>query len=166
MTRRTFGLGLAVLLASSSCASSLPALANTRPSPEALAGAVLEALVQRDRAMLDALALNEQEFRDHVWPELPASRPERNLPFSYVWGDLHQKSEGALAQTLAARGGQRYDLVSVRGTGETTDYQTYRVHRETVLVVRDPAGVQQELKLFGSMLEKNGMWKVFSYVND
>ena len=56
---------------------------------------------RRDRARLDALALSEQEFRDHVWPDLPAARPERNLPFSYVWGDLHQKSNISLARDAA-----------------------------------------------------------------
>ena len=81
----------------------MPPLANTSASPEALAAAVLDALARGDRARLDALALTEQEFRDHVWPDLPAARPERNLPFSYVWGDLHQKSNLSLAQTLRAQ---------------------------------------------------------------
>ncbi len=53
------------------------------------------------------LALNEIEFREQVWPELPAARPERNLPFSYVWGDLRQKSDANLERTLARHGGRR-----------------------------------------------------------
>ena len=91
--------------------------------------AVLDAIQRRDITTLRSLALNEQEFREHIWPELPASRPERNLPFSYVWGDLHQKSEAALAQTLARHGGRRYMLVSVRFAGESTRYPSYTVYR-------------------------------------
>jgi hypothetical protein len=115
---------------------------------------------------LHDLVLSEQEFRDHVWPELPAARPERNLPFSYVWGDLRQKSESSLAVTLAEHGGQHYDLVSVRSLGETTTYQTYFVHRTTALRVRAKSGAEIELRIFGSMLEKGGEFKVFSYVVD
>jgi hypothetical protein len=128
--------------------------------------AVLDAIQRRDIVTLRSLALNEQEFREHIWPELPASRPERNLPFSYVWGDLHQKSEAALVQTLARHGGRRYMLVSVRFGGESTRYPSYTVYRETVLKVRDDAGTEADLRLFGSSLEKDDAWKVFSYVVD
>jgi hypothetical protein len=131
-----------------------------------LARRVLEAIELNDRDGLQALALSEQEFRDHVWPELPAARPERNLPFSYVWGDLRQKSDLALRRTLAQHGGRHYDFIAVRSAGETTRYQTYAVHRETVLTVRDSDGTELTLRLFGSSIEKDGAWKVFSYVVD
>jgi hypothetical protein len=127
---------------------------------------VLDALERRDLEGLRALALNEREFRDHVWPKLPAARPERNLPFSYVWGDLHQKSETALRGTLAAHGGRHYELVATRATGEATRYETYTVYRETLLTVRNEQGTELNLRLFGSTIEENGGWKVFSYVVD
>lgn len=124
------------------------------------------AVERQDTTTLHGLALNEQEFREQVWPELPAARPERNLPFSYVWGDLRQKSDHSLAQTLARYGGRKYTLVSVRMAGETTRYSTYTVHRETVLQVRDEADTHADLRLFGSAIQKDGAWKVFSYVVD
>ena len=92
-----------VALAAIVACSRAPPLANTHSSASSLASAVLDALARRDRAALKALALNETEFRDHVWPELPAARPERNLPFSYVWGELRQKSLQALAAGYPAR---------------------------------------------------------------
>lgn len=116
--------------------------------------------------MLRDLALSEQEFRDHVWPDLPAAKPERNLPFSYVWGDLRQKSQAGLAGILATHGGHRYELVGVRFDGTSTRYGTCEVHRDTVLTVRDPSGMQQDVELFGSSVEQDGRWKVFSYVVD
>ena len=138
-------------------------LKSTAPSPELVARAILQALVVRDAAALHRIALTEYEFRDHVWPQLPAARPERNLPFSYVWGDLHQKSEQALARILQQHGGRRYDLQRVEFAGRT-DYATYRVHREARLHVRDSSGTAREIRLCGSMVEKEGTWKVFSYV--
>jgi hypothetical protein len=126
---------------------------------------VLEALARNDRAALEAMALSEQEFRNHVWPELPAARPERNLPFSYVWGDLRQKSTGALSETLSRHGGRRYKLVRVAFSNQT-DYPSYRVHRESTLHVRDAAGKEHTLRVCGSFIEKAGVWKVFSFVVD
>jgi hypothetical protein len=156
-------LGLAVLLAG--CGAP-PSLEDAQDSPEALAGAVLQAFANGDRSALERLALSESEFRDHVWPALPAARPERNLPFSYVWGDLRQKSGHSLQRSLAEHGGRRYTLTSVRFEGGTTQYGSYRVHRDTVLRVRDERGAEADVRLAGSMLEEDGGWKIFSYVVD
>ncbi len=153
-------IGLAALAA---CGPSKTPLADTRDSARAVAQAVIEGLEAGDRATLTALTLSEQEFRDRVWPELPSARPERNLPFSYVWGDLRQKSEESLRVLLATHGGQRYTLVDVR-FADRTPYQTYTVHRAATFVVRDATGQEHDLRLCGSMIEQDGRWKVFSYV--
>ena len=159
-------LALTLALSSAACRPSVPPLANTQSSASALVNAVLNGFERRDLAALRALAANEAEFRDHVWPELPSARPERNLPFSYVWGDLRQKSEAALSRTLATHGGQHYELVAVHFRGETTRYNTHVVHRETDLTVKDAAGTELRMRLFGSTIEKDGRFKVFSYVVD
>jgi hypothetical protein len=154
-----------VLLAGSlflaSCASPATPLADTRDSPQAVAQAVIDAVTAGNSAAL--VSLSEQEFREHIWPELPAARPERNLPFSYVWGDLHQKSGTSLAATLARYRGQRLSLVEVRH-GEVTRYESYSVHRDSVFVVRTADGATDDVRLCGAMVEQGGRWKVFSYV--
>lgn len=165
MIRSTLVLGLIAMVVASGCSSTTP-LANGHLSAEEVAGAVLDGLARRDRAGLEALALSDREFRQHVWPALPASRPERNLPYSYVWGELHQKSRTQLAQTLAEHGGKNWTLLGVRFGGETTKYPSYTVHREATFRVRDASGTESEIRTCGSMLEKDGAWKVFSYVVD
>lgn len=154
-----------LLLAAAGGCSTAPPLAHTHSSAEAAAAAVLDALAGRDRTALAALAVSEEEFRDHVWPSLPAARPERNLPFSYVWGDLRQKSEQTLARTLAAHGGRRYALVAVHFEGQT-DYGDYRIHRAATLQVRDETGATGSVRVYGSMINQRGRWKVFSYIVD
>jgi hypothetical protein len=141
-------------------------LAHAASSPSALATAVLRAIERRDAAALRALAISEEEFRQHVWPELPSARPERNLPFSYVWGDLRMKSDAGLKEVLAIHGGRHYELAAIRAAGETTQYPTYLVHRQARITVKDPMGALLELRVFGSVLEKDGRFKVFSYVVD
>ena len=144
----------------------LPPLHATFGDPEAVAAAVLDALAARDVERLEALALSETEFRTVVWPELPSSRPERGLPFDYAWGDLHQKSNNALRRLIAGHGGRRYTLLGVAFDGESTVYDTYTVHRESRLLLRDEDGAEQQSHLFGSILERDGEFKLFSYVVD
>ncbi len=162
--RATLVIAVLVLCGGVAC-NRVPPLANTSGSPEALATAVLDSLAQGDRAKLDAIAVSEQEFRDHVWPDLPAARPERNLPFSYVWKDLHQKSDISLSRTLAAQAGKRYTLQRVTFSDKTT-YAGYVVHRDARFEVTDANGAPASLQVCGSFLEKDGVWKVFSYVVD
>jgi hypothetical protein len=82
-----------------------------------------------------------------------------------VWGDLHQKSNIGLAETLQNYGGRRYPLKRVTFSGETK-YTGYVVHRDAKFEVTDSSGGSTELRVCGSFIEKNGMWKVFSYVVD
>ena len=160
---RLWPIAAVLCLGTAGCARPLP---NSHTSLEALTAAVLDAVESRDAVALRSLALDEREFREHVWPELPASRPERNLPFSYVWTDLNTKSEAGLNAVLAACGGRRYQLDRVRFTGGATQYETFVVHRESVVDVRDGEGRRETLQLFGSVIEKGGRFKVFSYVVD
>jgi hypothetical protein len=153
---------VALLIGAAACTSHAP-LANAYDSPEAVARAVLDALRTGDRVRLDALALSEREFNDHVWPDLPAARPERNLPFSYVWGELHQKSNLHLSATLAKQAGHQYVVRAVT-FGDATGYAHYRVHRQATIRVREPSGNEADIRVCGSMIEKDGRWKVFSYV--
>nr|MBA3269320.1 hypothetical protein [Acidobacteriota bacterium] len=153
--------GLAFLLLLTSACGPTPLL-NTQPSADALVREVLTAVSRQDEGRLRALALDEGEFRRHVWPALPAARPERNVPFSYVWGDLRQKSNGRLRATLGAHGGRNYQFTSVSFSGGTTAYAGFAVHRDAVLVVRGADGIEQQLRIFGSAIEKDGAWKVFS----
>jgi len=143
-----------------------PPLAHTFDSPEQLAAAVAAAIERNDADRLLSLALTEQEFRWHVWPRLPASRAERGVPFGLVWGQLYSKSRAYLRQTLAAHGGRRLHVVRVRFRGDATDHGAFRVRREAEVVVRDENGAERSVRLFGSVLEQGGRYKLFSYVVD
>jgi hypothetical protein len=156
---------VAVLLAAACRAAPAP-LAPLLDSPDELAHEVLEALAARDRTRLAALAMTEAEFRARVWPELPASRPERNLTAGYVWNDLTRKSDGSLRGVLSTHGGKRYTLRRLEFAGETTNYGTFSVSRDTELIVVDEAGAEHRIRAFGSVLRADGGVKVFSYVVD
>lgn len=135
-------------------------------SPEEAARQALELVAAGDAESLSRLALRETDFREAVYPRLPASRPERNTSAEFLWGMLHQRSRHALASTLDRHRGQRYELIAVDFVGETTDYGPFQVHRETVLTVSAPDGARGALRIFGSMLEQDGRYQIFSFVTD
>jgi hypothetical protein len=130
------------------------------------AEAFLDALAADDFERMRATALSEREFSDVVWPELPSSRPDRNLPLDYAWRDLNQKSWGSLRRVAHRHGGKRYRLERVEFLGETTEYVTFAVHREARLLLTGEQGERLRLSLFGSMIERGGRWKLFSFVTD
>ncbi len=156
---------LLLLGLSLACRPSPPSLSGASPSAQALAEALVTAYRTSDRAALGRMTMTEAEFRQWVWPHLPAARPERNLPFSYVWGDLHQKSEASLGQLFARYGGRDMAAEAVRFS-TVSPYGQATVHREATVTVSSPSGSGEPLRLSGSFLEIHGQWKVFSFVVD
>ena len=139
----------------------------TFDSPTAAAQAVVDALSQGDVATLERLALDEHEFRRIVWPRQPAARPGRNLPWDYVWRDLAGKSRAQLRGRLAEwPRGRPLTVVDVAFDGDTTDYDTYRVMRKSRITLGAADGTRMTVRLFGSLIEQHGRFKIFSYVTD
>jgi hypothetical protein len=142
------------------------ALRQTLGSPKAVAEAVVAALDRRDAAALEQMAVTEAEFQRVVWPRQPAARPERNIPWEYAWRDLAGKSRVQLHGRLQEWRPGTGTVVDVGFDGETTDYGSYRVMRKSRITLRDPAGRLTTARLFGSIIEQDGRYKVFSYVVD
>lgn len=141
-------------------------VSHTFDSPEALGRAVLEALTAGDVAGLQAMQLSEAEFKTHVWPELPVSRPERNVPFEYAWGQMKQRSDGSLQTTLSRYRGRILAFSSTRFTGETTQYATFAVMRDSEITALDESGRELVLRLYGSAMLKDARYKLYSFVVD
>jgi hypothetical protein len=141
-------------------------LSGTFPSIEALAEEILLGIEANDFEALIGLALSKAEYRDYVWPQLPASRPGTNLTVDYTYQGLRTKSFHALRFTLEEHGGRKYELLGVEFAGETTDYNTYRVFRDARVLVRNEEGNEGYLDLFGSVMEYRGQYKLFSFVTD
>jgi hypothetical protein len=133
----------------------------THASPEALAEVFLEALEAEDRPRLEELALSEHEFRLEVFPEMPVYG---NIPPSFAWSQIASRSLYGLSNVLHAHGGRAWNLEEIVFRGGTTVYQTFVVHREPMLRLRDRrTGETRTLAFFGSILEHRGRYKLFSF---
>jgi hypothetical protein len=140
-------------------------LVNARPSAEELARSLLTALALRDGDKVKALRLTREEFCRYIFPELPSSKLP-NVTCDFVWDQATIKSLGGFVKMWPRHEGRRYELISLRFKDGTDTYRTYKVHKETHLLVRDEKGWEHELRLFGSMLEMDGQFKLFSFVID
>jgi hypothetical protein len=56
--------------------------------------------------------------------------------------------------------------VAVRFAGQTSQYRTFLVRRDAVLTVTSSGTGTETFRLFGSVFEQGGQFKVFSYVVD
>jgi hypothetical protein len=158
---------LAGLLVGGAACGRGPALDWGLESPQAVAEAVVAALDARDVPALERLSVNEHEFRHLVWPRQPAARPERNIPWDYAWRSLAARSRHQLKGRVSEwTRGRRSTVVGLTFGGETTDYGAYRVHRRSVVTLRDAAGRLETIRVFGSLIEQGGRYRVFSYVVD
>jgi hypothetical protein len=156
-----------LVLVTGGCGLSAPpvALSPSYPSKDEAVEVFLQALTARDRAALQAVVLTETEFRKYVWPALPASDPAVGMPVDYIAAEFRQKNEAFAAGLINDHGGKEYRLLAATFGGASTDYGSFRVHRETRLDLRGPTGVTT-LRLFGSMIESGGRWKIYSFVVD
>lgn len=141
-------------------------LAGSKGSPESLARHFLEALANRDRDKLTESVLNRQEFEQYVYPKLPASDPRANISAEFLWKQTHLRSQAGLSRTWGRHAGKKYRLLGYGFAGGEQDYDSFVIHKDTRLLVRDEKGQEQELDLFGSMIEMDGEYKIYSLVVD
>jgi len=141
-------------------------LSNTQDSIYALADSLVRSITAGDLDGLLAQGVDESEWYWIVWRELPSSRPGRGVPWDYAWLDLWQKSRNSARRTISRYRGRNYRLLRVEFEGETTCFRTYRVYRDARVVVENEAGTIERLDLFGSILERRGHFKAFSFVVD
>jgi hypothetical protein len=153
-------------LAVQSVAAGRRSLDAAASSPEELVRRFLDLVAGNNVDQIRRLAVNEEEFSLLLYPETPAADPRRNTSAEFVWNMHHIRSESSLERMIHAIGGRRLELEELRFTGGTTEYETYRVHRDSLLVLRDENGEQQRVRLFGSVLELDNQFKIFSFIND
>ena len=157
-----------VLLLTSGCTSALMsskplALSNARPSADVLAAEFLDRLAAKDFDGLVGLRLTKDEFCSGVWPELPAAEDER-IPCDWVWQQATIRSNAGLRDLSGEHGGARYRFVSMRFAGAPEKHGSFTVLKDPRVTVTDETGATRELRLFGSMIESGGQYKLFSFV--
>jgi hypothetical protein len=140
-------------------------LANASTSAEDLARRFLDALGRDDLEAIKALRLEKSEFCSYVWPELPASKLP-NVTCDFAWSQATLNSMAGMNSMLKKHKRHRYELVSLRFAAPEERHESFVVLKDPLVTVRDETGETNELCLFGSMLQMDGQYKLFSFVVD
>jgi hypothetical protein len=121
------------------------------------------ALTRDDEPALEALRLSAHEHNDVVWPELPASDPALNVPLDWVWGDIETRNRAALGLLRPLFRGHVVEVLGVECMGATQEFETFRVHTDCWVTLRDPEWGDARIQLFRDVLERGGGFKIFRY---
>ncbi|MEI6126532.1 MAG: hypothetical protein WCQ99_08280 [Pseudomonadota bacterium] len=133
-------------------------------SVEEAAGRVLGSLQGKDETMLEAMCINEQEYKSIIWPQLPVSRiPQWETHSDFVWKQHRLRSASGMQKLLSTHGGRKYDLAAVVFKDQPEDHATYKIYLKAMATVTDETGARHDLPLCGSVVELNGFYKIFSY---
>ena len=132
-------------------------------SPSEIGQAVVEALNQGDFRGLHQLRVTRKEYLSWMWPAFPASGPPYNYPEEFAWSNLDTKCSRAVKRLIKRHGENNLSFVKLGFEQKTEKYKDFQLLRSTVLTVKNDSGQQKTLKILGSVVEKDGRYKLLSY---
>lgn len=140
------------------------ALQNATGSREALAQRFMTALVQNDTAAIHKLVLSPAEFIELYYPFSQYTKPPYKQSPGLLWFLIQQNSQKGISRALQRFGGndvgyQRIDCQEPPEVQGRNRFWTCVVRWTPEPNKPDP------LRLFGSIMERDGRFKFVSYAN-
>lgn len=139
-------------------------LTGAAPSLDVLIERFVRALETRDTGALVTLHLTRAEFAWLYYPTNPQARPPYNLAPDLMWFIENGNSEQGVQRLLEDRAGMPLGVLGYR-----CDPVTSRQGANTVIgpcvVRRATGGTTVDERLFGLVVEREGLYKFVSYAN-
>ncbi|HEX6309730.1 MAG TPA: hypothetical protein VFZ69_16255 [Longimicrobiales bacterium] len=135
------------------------------PSREVLIDRFVAAVADSSAAALSALTLNVSEFAHLYFPTSMFARVPYAQPPAVNWLLLEQNSLKGGRRLLREYGGRRLDVEGHRCAGAPRVEGANRIWESCLLVVRGADGRIAELRLFGSIIEREGRYRLLSLAN-
>ena len=139
--------------------------AHASTSREALIQRVVRDVAKADGTDLAAAAITPREFIDLVYPSSPYTHPPCEQPPDLVWMQIANPSAAGYRRLLARRGGQAFAYVSHVCAANPERQGRNTLYVDCVITVRDPSRAEIKQRWFGSIVERNGRFKILSYRN-
>jgi hypothetical protein len=141
-------------------------LAGSSLSRETLVGRFMKALAADDSADLRAMALNAREFADLVYPESPYTHaPYRQSP-ALVWNQIQNPSASGFTRLVRRLGNQPLRYVDHNCDAEPDRQGRNLIWTNCFVRLRSPNEPATSHRLFGSIIQRNGKFKIVSYKNE
>jgi hypothetical protein len=133
-------------------------------APAAAAARILDGLLAADKNALRRETVSEPEFLQSLWPWFRGADPGDTRTARFVWEQYSMRSEAGLQGVFKAYAGLPLELVSLRHGG-VEEHGGFRLLTRPVVTVR-VRGEIAEVRLFGSIIEQNGRFKVYGFKTD
>jgi hypothetical protein len=144
---------------------SVRALQNASPSREALVRRFAKALARRDSADLRAMAISAREFVDLVYPSSPYTHaPYRQSP-GLTWMQIRNPSEAGLSRLLRTLSGKTLTAGGLSCEPKPERQGANVLWTGCTLRLTGPGASPAPHRYFGSILERDGMFKFVGYAN-
>lgn len=136
-------------------------------SPTALARRFLSAVSHRDSAAFGPLVVSRAEFAWLVFPHHVYAGPPYELDPAIFWMQLTAGSAKGLGRTLERLGGRALGFRALDCQPDTLQVKggPIRLWSSCEVRYRDGDSLQTR-RLFGSIIEREGRFKLLSYAND
>jgi hypothetical protein len=139
--------------------------AHASSSHEALIRRVVRDVSRADSADLAAAAITPREFIDLVYPSSPYTHPPYEQPPDLVWMQIANPSAAGYRRLLARRGGQTFAYVNSSCTDRPEHQGPNTLFVNCGITVRDASNTEIKQRWFGTIVERNGRFKILSYRN-
>jgi hypothetical protein len=157
LLRHIVFLHLALAMLAAGCTDT--ALRGYAESTEELGQAVVDALNGGDKKALHALRAGREEYVTVLYPAFPKTAFDAD----FAWNNLNRKCTVGVEKWLRRFGRRDLTFTGIRFERPTESYEGLRLHRGTVLSVRLPDGETRDLEILGSVVEREGRFKLLSY---
>jgi len=133
-------------------------------SADALAQAVAQAVSTQNEEVFNRMRISRDEYMDLIWPNLEYSRLQgwKDNP-DFIWRQHAAKSDSGLREMLRRYGGNPLRVLSVKFPSAAQEYGNVKIHSRPELLFDNSTKPGPAPVLMGSMIEKAGRFKVFSY---
>jgi hypothetical protein len=134
-------------------------------SRETLVRRFMKALTAGDSADLRAMALNAREFADLVYPESPYTHPPYRQSPALVWNQIQNPSASGFTRLVRRLGNQPLRYVNHKCDVDPDRQGSNLIWTNCFVRLRSPNEPAASHRLFGSIIERDGNFKIVSYRN-
>ena len=134
------------------------------PTRDALVDRIVGALAAADTAAFAAIAVDRAEFAWLYFPTSPVAKPPFELPPGLAWFRVQEGNRKGVFRALREFGGRALELRGYRCDEPRAEGENRIWAGCTVQLSR--SGELVSIRLFESILERDGRFAVLSYAND
>jgi hypothetical protein len=142
------------------------ALTGSAESFDELLRTVERGLAEQDTTRLLDLMINEREYREIIYPALPAAHPPINAPFEAIWVTHYPEAYAGVLHILRPYGGRNVEILAVRFDAPDQDFVNFTLHETSRVDISVDGRWAENQRLFGSVVEVGDRWKVLSYPDE